>query len=194
MPWRGPGEWRNHFYLAGRLRERRWHLTWALEYSHLPAEKEGKIRPSQGEGLARANNNSKAWKYTRCSGHRAIQLGLDHGGARQRGAGEVAAQQGKDLIPEAVGSHGDFQTHFSKLFLSTIWSTDWKVERDRRQSRRGTSYGCLSGMGQVEKTELGTHFHDLKVAFLLGYLHLQAWVKTRVVWLEESSFLPYLWQ
>lgn len=46
-------------------------------------------------------------------------------GLRPRGAEEVAAQQGKDFILEAVGSPGDFQqTCFSELFLSTVWSTD----------------------------------------------------------------------
>lgn len=44
---------------------------------------------------------------------------------------EVAAQQGKEFILEAVGSlEVSRQTSFSKLFLSTVWSTDWKVESD----------------------------------------------------------------
>lgn len=38
--------------------ERKRHLNWALQDSHLPEEKGGKTRTLRGEGLARANNNS----------------------------------------------------------------------------------------------------------------------------------------
>lgn len=42
-------------------------------------------------------------------------------GVRQAGAGEVAAQQGKDFILEAAGALEIFkQACFSKLFLSTV--------------------------------------------------------------------------
>ena len=84
-------------------------MNGALEYGHLPAEKEGKIRPLQGEGLARANNNSKAWKCAQRSGHRAIRLGLEHQGAAGRGWGS-GCPAGKRLYSGGSWSPGDFQT------------------------------------------------------------------------------------
>ena len=60
---------------------------------------------------------------------------------------DEAAKLGKDFILEAVGSPADFQTGFSKLFLSTVWNTDWKVEGDWRQ--------CVQKRHQIWKPGLG---------------------------------------
>lgn len=61
--------------------------------------------------------------------HRA-SMGWATEGVAERGW-EVAAQQGKEFILEAVGSlEISQQKSLSKLFLSTVWSTDWKVEND----------------------------------------------------------------
>lgn len=147
-------------------------MNGALEYSHLPAEKEGKIRPLQGEGLARANNNSKAWKCAQCSGHRAIRLGLEHRGAAGRGWGS-GCPAGKGLYSGGSWSPGDFQTgmFFKAVSVHSLKIGEGRDTRDR-ESKTGTRYGCLSWTGQVEKTELGTHLQDLRVAFLLDNLHL----------------------
>lgn len=104
-------------------------------------------RSLQGEGLVRADSNRDTQMSAWCLGK---QPGPACTGLHGRGAAAVAAQQGKASILD----HWEpwrFLDKFYMLFLTTVWSTNWKVERDWRQLMQKT-HGCLGlgGLGQAD--------------------------------------------
>lgn len=123
----GPAERSNKFYFGSGSQGRGsdiWSGLWRIAICQM--EEEGKTRPLQGEGLARANNNSQAWKCTLCSGHRAIRQGLGHGGVAERGWGS-GCPAGKGLY--SGGSWEPWRFSNRQVFkIISVRSLEYRLE------------------------------------------------------------------